>query len=103
MQKWLAGQVGKMPDADVCLAMIGPDYFKSGPCKEELYKTAREGIPIIPIIFETPPPLKRGFFGESDEERERGNYVSARELAADAGRACSRATSGRTLRRCSRS
>ena len=27
MQKWL----GKMPEADVCLAMIGPDYFKSGP------------------------------------------------------------------------
>ena len=56
MQKWL----GKMPESDVCLAMLGPEYFASGPCKEELYATAREGIPILPIIFETPPPLKKG-------------------------------------------
>ena len=46
MQKWL----GKMPEADVCLAMIGPDYFKSGPCKEEIYEAMREGKHIIPII-----------------------------------------------------
>ena len=53
MQKWL----GKMPEADVCLAMISGPYFESEPCKEEIYKTAREKIPILPIIFETPPPL----------------------------------------------
>ena len=71
MQKWL----GKMPEADVCLAMISGPYFESAPCKEEIYKTAREKIPILPIIFETPPPLKKGFFGMSDDEREKGNFV----------------------------
>ena len=40
MQKWL----GKMPEADVCLALISGPYFESGPCKEEIYKTAREKI-----------------------------------------------------------
>ena len=62
MQKWL----GKMPEADVCLALISGPYFESGPCKEEIYKTAREKIPILPIIFETPPPLKKGFFGAAE-------------------------------------
>ena len=32
MQKWL----GKMPEADVCLALISGPYFESGPCKEEM-------------------------------------------------------------------
>ena len=58
MQKWL----GKMPEADVCLAMLGPEYFASGPCKREIYQTARKGVTILPIIFETPPPLKKGYF-----------------------------------------
>ena len=74
MQKWL----GKMPESDVCLALIGPDYFTSGPCKEELYATAREGITILPIIFETPPPMKKGFFGTSVDDREKGNFVKTK-------------------------
>ena len=71
MQKWL----GKMPEADVCIAMLSPGYFKSGPCKEEIYCAAREGLKILPVIFETPPPMKKGYFGTSDDERERGNFV----------------------------
>jgi len=71
MQKWL----GKMPEASVCIAMLSPEYFKSGPCKEEIYAAAREGLTILPVIFEKPPELKRGFFGKSDEDREKGNFV----------------------------
>ena len=71
MQKWL----GKMPDADVCIAMLSPGYFKSGPCKEEIYNAVREDMHILPFIFETPPQMKKGYFGKSDEERERGNFV----------------------------
>ena len=82
MQKWL----GKMPEADVCLALISGPYFESGPCKEEIYKTAREKIPILPIIFETPPPLKKGFFGTSVDERE--NASSSRS----SGTGCRRPT-----------
>ena len=74
MQKWL----GKMPEAEVCIAMLSGPYFNSGPCKAELYATAREDIPILPVIFETPPPLKKGFFGTSDDEREKGNFVKAK-------------------------
>ena len=73
MQKWL----GKMPEAEVCIALLSPSYFQSGPCKEEIYQTAREGVVILPIIFESPPQLKRGYFGASDVERERGNFVKA--------------------------
>ena len=71
MQKWL----GKMPEASVCIAMLSPDFFNSGPCKQELYKSAREGLVILPVIFESPPPMKKGWFGTTDEERERGNFL----------------------------
>ena len=27
------------------------------------------------MIFETPPPLKKGYFGTSVEEKEQGNFV----------------------------
>ena len=71
MQKWL----GKMPEADVCIALLSPDYFKSGPCKKEIFCAARQGKHIIPVIFETPPPMKKGYFGKSVDEREKGNFV----------------------------
>ena len=62
-ENWKVKWFGKLPESDVCLAMLGPDYFASGPCKEEIYEAALKGVPILPIIFETPPPLKKGFFG----------------------------------------
>ena len=71
MQKWL----GKMPEASVCIAMLSPDFFNSGPCKVELYTSAREGLMILPVIFESPPSMKKGWFGTTDEERERGNFL----------------------------
>ena len=71
LQKWL----GKMPEAKVCLALLSAAYFQSGPCKEELYETLREGIPVIPIIFEQVPKLQRGYFGDSDDAIEKGNFV----------------------------
>jgi len=74
MQKWL----GKMPEAVICIVLLSPSYFQSGPCKEEIYQTAREGIVILPVIFETPPQLKRGYFGASEDEREKGNFVKAK-------------------------
>ena len=78
MQKWL----GKMPDADVCLAMISADYFASGPCKEEIYETTRKGIPILPIIFETPPPQRRRRRKEKKENKSNNNSLFARDLAS---------------------
>ena len=71
MQKWL----GKMPDAQVCIAMLSPAYFQSRPCKEELYMACRDGLYIIPVIFEKTPMKRAGYFGTSDEDRERGNFV----------------------------
>lgn len=75
MQKWL----GKLPDAKVCIAMLSPSYFESGPCKEEIYRAMRlddDDVVVLPIIFEKPPPLKKGYFGSSVVERERGNFVA---------------------------
>ena len=69
MQKWL----GKMPEADVCLALISGPYFESGPCKEEIYKTAREKIPILPIIFETGDKL---YFTGTSNTFPSGNKVT---------------------------
>ena len=83
MQKWL----GKMPEADVCLAMISGPYFESEPCKEEIYKTAREKIPSCQSSSRRRRRSRRASSAlRTTSARKATSSRAAAQLAADARR-----------------
>ena len=72
MQKWLGKMPDEVADASRCSAPTTSSRARQG-----LYETATQVRPILPIIFETPPPLKKGYFGRTTSART-GNCVAMR-------------------------
>jgi hypothetical protein len=75
---WQDQWYGNMPEAKVCILILSPEYFDSGPCRDECSAVLKQkSVFPLPVQFGM-PDMSGHFLGETSEQVRMANLLNQR-------------------------